>query len=96
MSAELKDWSIRQKSAEGKPKPTTSIERTCQGCGASFLGLAPGKTGERGVWREWCWFCSSAERPANGRSYVLLLRPLDLLARASVALPPHRPRLAET
>lgn len=50
---------VRERSARGEPKPTTSIERTCRGCGASFLGLAPGKTGERGIWREPLrWYCS--------------------------------------
>jgi hypothetical protein len=51
---------LRISSARGKPKPSTSIERTCRNCGASFLGLAPGKTGLRGVWREpLAWFCST-------------------------------------
>jgi hypothetical protein len=49
---------IRQKSANGTPKPTTSIERTCATCRASFGGLAPGKTGERGIWQGWFWYCS--------------------------------------
>ena len=52
------DSPIRKLSANGLPKPTTRIERTCATCGASFTGLAPGKTGERGIWREWQWFCS--------------------------------------
>ncbi len=49
---------IRQKSANGQPRPTTSIERTCKRCGASLVGLAPGKTGERGIWDSWAWYCS--------------------------------------
>jgi hypothetical protein len=50
---------IRQRSAHGQPPPRTGIERCCMGCGASFLGLAPGKTGERGIWTEGLvWWCS--------------------------------------
>lgn len=49
---------IRVKSAHGQPAPTTSIERTCRRCGASFRALAPGKTGERGLWSEAGWWCS--------------------------------------
>jgi hypothetical protein len=49
---------IRQTSARGQPKPITSIERVCATCAASFIGLAAGKTGERGLWREWTWYCS--------------------------------------
>lgn len=50
---------LRQRSAKGLPKPHTSIERTCRTCGASFIGLAFGKTGERGIWTD-CgrWYCS--------------------------------------
>jgi hypothetical protein len=49
---------IRRKSVKGEPKPDTTIERTCQECGASFVGLAAGTTGLRGPWDEWRWFCS--------------------------------------
>lgn len=49
---------IREESAKGKPRPTTTIERRCLYCGASFSGLAPGKTGFRGAWSEWGWWCS--------------------------------------
>lgn len=58
------DTPVRLKSARGEPKPTTTIERTCVSCGASFIGLAPGKTGQRGLWirtgRHWygIWACS--------------------------------------
>lgn len=56
---ERSDYALREKSANGEPKPLTSIERRCVGCGASFLGLAPGKTGERGLWTsDLRWFCS--------------------------------------
>jgi hypothetical protein len=51
-------YPIRQKSADGEPKPNTGIERRCRKCGASFIGLAPGKTGERGLWDQWHWYCS--------------------------------------
>ena len=51
---------IRQKSAAGQPKPHTSITRTCRTCGACFIGLAAGKTGERGIWDDdWKWYCSA-------------------------------------
>lgn len=49
---------IRQRSAKGEPKPNTSIERCCASCGASFISLAYGKTGERGLWNDWKWWCS--------------------------------------
>lgn len=52
------DYPVRQKSAAGQPKPLATIERTCKGCGAAFLGHAPGKTGERGIWQGWRWYCS--------------------------------------
>lgn len=55
----LMGYPLRQKSARGQPRSNTGIERTCKACGASFLGLAPGKTGERGIWTgDWQWFCS--------------------------------------
>jgi hypothetical protein len=62
----VKDWAeltpprypFRQSSAHGEPKPTTTIERTCRKCGASFLGLAAGKTGEVGIWHQMAWWCS--------------------------------------
>jgi hypothetical protein len=60
-------YPIRQKSAHGQPKPNTSIERRCanRSCGASFIGLAPGKTGEAGIWRDWRWYCSVECAPAQ-------------------------------
>ena len=60
------DVPIRQRSAHGVPKPETSIERTCRTCHASFLGLAAGKTGERGLWRDWVWYCSIECDPEDG------------------------------
>lgn len=69
----MNDHPMRQLSAKGEPKPTTSIERTCGTCGASSLGLAPGKTGEAGLWSpsSFAWFCSiecapKSIRPASG------------------------------
>jgi hypothetical protein len=59
------EYPMRQKSANGEPKPTTSIERTCVKCGASFLGLAFGKTGEVGPWIDWRWYCSVECAPAD-------------------------------
>jgi hypothetical protein len=63
-------YPIRQKSALGWPKPGTDIERRCRTCGASFIGLAPGKTGERGIWHGchgWRWYCSVECAPAAAR-----------------------------
>lgn len=55
----MSEWPIRQQSAHGYPKATWDMERTCCRCGASFLGLAPGATGERGIWiANWWWVCS--------------------------------------
>jgi cytochrome c5 len=50
---------IRLKSTNGQPRPHSPFERTCKTCHASFLGLAPGKTGERGIWTDWKWYCST-------------------------------------
>lgn len=53
------DYPIRQKSANGQPAEQWKYARTCHKCKASFLQLAPGKTGERGIWtNELIWFCS--------------------------------------
>lgn len=53
------DTPVRQKSAHGQPpEPKTTIMRTCKTCRASFMGLAPAKTGERGIWCDWRWYCS--------------------------------------
>ena len=64
-AVERAGFPVRQKSARGQPRPETSIERCCKACGASFIGLAPGKTGERGVWRHWRWYCSTECDPAD-------------------------------
>lgn len=61
------DYPIRERSLNGVPKPETSIERTCKTCGASFAGSAPGKTGERGIWRDWRWHCSMECDPEANR-----------------------------
>jgi len=63
----MTDYPFRQKSAKGEPRPTTSIERTCSTCGASFIGLAPGKTGEAGIWNYWQWYCSIECAPKRVR-----------------------------
>jgi hypothetical protein len=52
------DFPIRNRSVKGEPKETSNIGRSCRGCGASFLHLAPGKVGLRGVWHGWTWYCS--------------------------------------
>lgn len=54
-----RDRPVRQASANGQPRPETTIERTCRTCKASFIGLAAGKTGERGIWCGWHWYCSA-------------------------------------
>jgi hypothetical protein len=58
-------YPVRRKSAHGWPKPETSIGRCCRSCGASFIGLAPGKTGEVGIWHDWRWYCSLECDPAR-------------------------------
>ena len=55
---------VRQLSAKGQPAPFGDFTRRCQTCGACFIGLAVGKTGERGLWHEWQWFCSVQCYPA--------------------------------
>ena len=60
-------YPFRQKSAQGQPKPETSIERRCRRCGASFIGLAAGKTGEAGIWHAWHWYCSVECAPAEAQ-----------------------------
>lgn len=56
---------LRQKSANGQPRPLSQFTRTCQKCDACFIGLAPGKTGERGIWKGWTWWCSVECRGAS-------------------------------
>jgi len=64
MSAqELRDvtsanYPVRKRSAHGLPRPKYQFTRACRVCGACFLELAPGKTGERGIWNDWRWYCS--------------------------------------
>jgi hypothetical protein len=58
-----REYPVRQKPAHGQPKPETSIERRCRTCTASFTGLAAGKTGEAGIWRDWRWYCSAGCAP---------------------------------
>lgn len=60
------DWPVRQKSLNGEPKPETSIERRCVTCGASFVRSLPGRTRERGIWRDWHWYCSVECDPRKG------------------------------
>lgn len=67
MSDTAARYPFRQKSAQGQPKPNTSIERTCRRCRASFLGLAAGKTGEAGIWHGGQWYCSVECAPAEAR-----------------------------
>lgn len=37
-------------------KPASPFARRCAACGSDFLALAA--SGERGIWRNWHWFCS--------------------------------------
>lgn len=67
-------YPFRQKSAQGQPKPQTSIERCCHTCGASFAGLAPGKTGEAGIWssrHDLRWYCSVECAPESVRRGII-------------------------
>lgn len=54
----VNDYPIRQESARGKPPEPWDAARTCRNCQASFRALAPGRTGERGIWAGWHWYCS--------------------------------------
>lgn len=51
-------WPVRIMSAHGKPAQPSQFLRSCRTCAASFSGLAPGRTGERGLWSAGRWFCS--------------------------------------
>lgn len=57
---------IRVKSAAGEP-PQRDFVRCCRTCKADFLGLAPGRTGERGLWSAEGWFCSMECAPQDLR-----------------------------
>jgi hypothetical protein len=59
---------VRQQSARGEPKPLSSITRRCKTCGACFIGLAFGKTGEAGIWHDWRWYCSVECAPPEARA----------------------------
>lgn len=63
----MTDFPIRQRSAKGHPPPFSEFTRRCARCRACFLGLAAGKTGERGLWREWSWYCSQECFDGPGR-----------------------------
>jgi hypothetical protein len=66
---------LREESLHGEPKPTTSIERTCRTCGASFVKVPPGKTGEAGIWIDWAWYCSIECAPDVWRQGYLARSP---------------------
>jgi hypothetical protein len=51
------EFPIRARSPHG-PYPRTEFTRRCVVCRSDFIALAPGKTGERGLWDEWKWYCS--------------------------------------
>ena len=55
------DLPVREHSCNGEPAPTTGIERVCNTCGASFLGLCRAADNMRGIWRSdpMRWFCST-------------------------------------
>ena len=61
-------YPIRQKAAH-TPRPASHFERHCATCGASFVALAPGTTGERGIWRSWVWYCSQECDRGEQRSW---------------------------
>lgn len=54
----MSETTVRVRSAKGQP-PCRKFMRRCAYCEADFLGLAPGKTGLRGLWDN-CgdWWCS--------------------------------------
>jgi len=59
----MSDVPIRQRTPRPPVPPDSRFARRCVTCGSGFLNLAPGKTGERGIWREWSWFCSAECAP---------------------------------
>lgn len=66
----MSDCPVRQKSAHGQPKPSSHFLRCCHSCGADFGALAPGNTGERGIWDDgpgFVWYCSVECAPAGLR-----------------------------
>ncbi len=50
------EWPIRIKSVRTVSK--SQFFRKCETCDADFIDLAAMKTGERGLWFEWKWYCS--------------------------------------
>ena len=57
-TGDMSGFPVRQKSAHGNP-PRRRFMRFCHRCTADFLGLAAGKTGERGLWDDsGAWWCS--------------------------------------
>lgn len=73
----VSDWPVRGRSAKGEPKAFSRFTRTCARCGACFIGLAPGLTGERGLWDQMTWYCSRECAP------VALLQRLDKARRVA-------------
>jgi hypothetical protein len=69
MTDHVKAIPIRQKSTGGQP-PARPFMRRCHRCSADFLGLAAGKTGERGLWHEGRWYCSQECYDAHHREEV--------------------------
>lgn len=61
------DVPVRQRSAQGKPKPLSQFERTCRRCGASFVRLDGGAS-ERGIWHDMVWYCSVECAPVDRKS----------------------------
>lgn len=53
------EYPVRLRSANGLPPLRAAFLRSCRRCHADFFSLAPGKTGERGLWDECLhWWCS--------------------------------------
>lgn len=65
----MREYPVRQESAQGQPAEPSPFMRTCRGCSASFRLLAAGKTGLRGLW-DACgsWYCS--QQCFDGRTVV--------------------------
>ncbi len=64
------NWPVRQHTPHPTP-PARKFMRRCDECGADFMALATGKTGERGLWTDTGWFCSRECRDVDRRVRAL-------------------------
>jgi len=58
LAIEYRMLPVREKSANGIPRPRGPHSRVCGSCGADFIALAKSSDGMTGMWRNWRWVCS--------------------------------------